>query len=94
MQERLIEKYMALPNEIWDSIIVRATAVSFSDLLDRGENIVVLLIGPASASGSRDNQTVRSYPQDECESVHCSGTSICHTGTGWNVCLCGRVSNA
>ena len=28
VQERLIEKYMSLPNEIWDSIIQRATAVS------------------------------------------------------------------
>ena len=27
-QKRLIEKYMALPNELWDSIIQRATAVS------------------------------------------------------------------
>ena len=29
-QKRLIEKYMALPNELWDSIIQRATAVSCS----------------------------------------------------------------
>ena len=28
VQERLIEKYMSLPNEIWDSIIQRATVVS------------------------------------------------------------------
>lgn len=27
IQKRLIEKYMALPNEIWDSIIQRATSV-------------------------------------------------------------------
>ena len=26
-QKRLIEKYMSLPNEIWDSIIQRATSV-------------------------------------------------------------------
>jgi exportin-1 len=25
VQERLIEKYMSLPNEIWDSVIQRAT---------------------------------------------------------------------
>ena len=30
VQERLIEKYMSLPNEIWDSVIQRATAVIFS----------------------------------------------------------------
>ena len=28
VQERLIEKYMSLPNEIWDSVIQRATSVS------------------------------------------------------------------
>ena len=28
VQERLIDKYMSLPNEIWDSVIQRATAVS------------------------------------------------------------------
>ncbi len=28
VQERLIEKYMSLPNEIWDTIIQRASVVS------------------------------------------------------------------
>lgn len=28
MQERLIEKYMALPNQVWDNIILQATHVS------------------------------------------------------------------
>lgn len=28
-RKRLIEKYMALPNELWDTIIQRATAVSY-----------------------------------------------------------------
>lgn len=27
VQERLIEKYMSLPNEIWDTIIQRASVV-------------------------------------------------------------------
>ena len=31
VQERLIEKYMSLPNEIWDSVIQRATVVSPSN---------------------------------------------------------------
>jgi len=29
MQERLIEKYMQLPNQVWDSIIAQATQVDF-----------------------------------------------------------------
>jgi exportin-1 len=29
-QNRLIEKYMSLPNELWDSIVQRATAVTSS----------------------------------------------------------------
>lgn len=28
MQERLIEKYMALPNQVWDNIILQATQVN------------------------------------------------------------------
>lgn len=29
VQEHLIEKYMLLPNQVWDSIIQQATKVSF-----------------------------------------------------------------
>ena len=28
-QDRLIEKYMALPNQVWDGIILQATKVQF-----------------------------------------------------------------
>lgn len=30
VQEHLIEKYMLLPNQVWDSIIQQATKVSFT----------------------------------------------------------------
>ena len=32
-QEHLLEKYMALPNQVWDSIISQATQVTTSDFV-------------------------------------------------------------
>jgi hypothetical protein len=34
VQEHLIEKYMLLPNQVWDSIIQQATKVSHTPLWD------------------------------------------------------------
>ena len=31
VMERLIEKYMSLPNQAWDNIVKEATRVSYSD---------------------------------------------------------------
>jgi len=33
LQERLVEKYMALPNQVWDNIIMQATHVNIVFLL-------------------------------------------------------------
>ena len=43
VQERLIEKYMSLPNEIWDSVIQRATVVShFSSVVFGNRNLLFI----------------------------------------------------
>lgn len=39
VQEHLIEKYMLLPNQVWDSIIQQATKVSFTLLFSSPNGI-------------------------------------------------------
>lgn len=39
VQEHLIEKYMLLPNQVWDSIIQQATKVSFTTFFQSSKGI-------------------------------------------------------
>lgn len=78
VQEHLIEKYMLLPNQVWDSIIQQATKVGF---LFQTLNFVQLLIFkilngccyPAvecgHPEGPGDGEAVGQHPEDQCQSV-------------------------
>ncbi len=43
-QEHLIEKYMALPNQVWDTIINQATQVRHVETVQGGELQFLLII--------------------------------------------------
>ena len=47
-QEHLLEKYMALPNQVWDSIISQATQVSTTYISPY--NLISLLLLPIGRS--------------------------------------------
>ncbi len=43
-QEHLIEKYMALPNQVWDTIINQATQVRHVETVQGGELQFLLIV--------------------------------------------------
>lgn len=81
VQEHLIEKYMLLPNQVWDSIIQQATKVSLGEtracpvrcleLLrfdDRKTNLF-FLSERGHPEGPRDGASAWQHPEDERQGV-------------------------
>lgn len=81
VQEHLIEKYMLLPNQVWDSIIQQATKVSLGNptyvsyILFRTVIDFICNFGGCFPSerrhpeGPGDGTSARQHPEDQREGV-------------------------
>lgn len=75
VQEHLIEKYMLLPNQVWDSIIQQATKVREQYNSSLCTNLYVhhfyagLPLECGHSKRLRDCKTAGQHPENQCQSL-------------------------
>jgi hypothetical protein len=79
-RERLIEKYMSLPNQIWDGVIAAATKARITGYVRTIPvhiKALVLCVECGGFKRSRDCETAVQYTEDKCAGMQSYWSPIC-----------------